>query len=78
MPGRRIVPLLILASIILPTAARAVYYVFIPASARKSGPVLEYVRETEAGRHALRVPHFRNTFRYYRGSFRAGKGPWRA
>jgi hypothetical protein len=45
VPGRRFIPALILASILLPTAARATFYLVIPAKREEIKPVLAYIQE---------------------------------
>jgi len=70
VPGRRIIPSLILASIILPTAARAVYYVLIPAKREEIRPMLEYVREHKKSGDVLYLFHISEIpFRYYQDRF---------
>ena len=70
VPGRQIIPLMILASILLPTALRAAYYVFIPAKREEIRPVLEYVHDHKMPGDILYVFHISEIpFRYYEDRF---------
>ena len=70
IPGRRFIAVLILLSILLPTAVRDLYYVMIPQKREEIRPVLAYIRDHRQPGDTLYIFYISEVpFRYYENRF---------
>jgi uncharacterized membrane protein len=70
VPGRRFIPALILASILAPTAARAAFYLVVPAKREEMKPVLAYIHDHKQPGDSLYIFYISEVpFRYCENCF---------